>query len=114
MISLRRTRSSASGKIVILVCLLFFLQGGGILAAEPTIERMVYIMDGSDPLDAGRASVPFSVDWNNDGKKDLIVGVFDQRDNVWLFLNKGTDLQPVFAGKKNIESNGKPIIGSHG
>ncbi|MHC4942525.1 MAG: hypothetical protein ACYTG7_05835 [Planctomycetota bacterium] len=97
-----------------MVCLLFFLQGGGILAAEPTIERMVYIMDGSDPLDAGRASVPFSVDWNNDGKKDLIVGVFDQRDNVWLFLNKGTDLQPVFAGKKNIESNGKPIIGSHG
>jgi WD40 repeat protein len=36
------------------------------------------------------------VDWNNDGKKDLIVG--DTDGKVRIYLNTGTDASPVFNG----------------
>jgi len=47
------------------------------------------------------------VDWDNDGKKDLIAG--DTQGNVWLFLNIGTKEQPELAEGKRVEANGKPI-----
>jgi len=52
------------------------------------------------------------VDWNNDGKKDLIAG--DTRGNVTLFLNTGTQQKPELAKGKRVEADGKPIsAGSH-
>jgi hypothetical protein len=33
-------------------------------------------------------------DWNQDGKKDILVGVFS-RGNIWLYLNEGTDAEPI-------------------
>ncbi|MBI4650127.1 hypothetical protein HY745_02355 [Candidatus Desantisbacteria bacterium] len=44
------------------------------------------------PMHAGLAS-PFIVDWNNDGKKDLIAG--DRDGEIWLYLNIGTDASPA-------------------
>ena len=38
---------------------------------------------------------PVVTDWNNDGKKDLIVGQFDHA-KIRLYLNYGTDSKPVF------------------
>jgi len=52
------------------------------------------------------------VDWNNDGKKDLIAG--DTAGNVWLFLNIGSKEKPQLAEGKRVEADGKPIgKGSH-
>jgi hypothetical protein len=52
------------------------------------------------------------VDWNNDGKKDLIAG--DTAGNVTLFLNVGTKEKPELAKGKPVEADGKPIVrGSH-
>lgn len=42
---------------------------------------------------AGHAS-PRVLDWNSDGKKDLLVGSTDGQ--LYLFLNTGTDEQPTF------------------
>jgi hypothetical protein len=50
------------------------------------------------------------VDWNNDGKKDLISG--DTKGQVWLFLNIGTDKEPVLAEGIRVQADGKPIIGA--
>ena len=47
------------------------------------------------------------MDWNNDGKKDLIAG--DTEGNVWLFLNTGTQEKPKLAKGKRVEADGKPI-----
>ena len=47
------------------------------------------------------------MDWNNDGKKDLIAG--DTRGNVWLFLNTGTREKPELAEGKQVEADGKAI-----
>ena len=50
------------------------------------------------------------MDFNNDGKKDLIAG--DTKGQVWVFLNTGTDAAPVLAEGVKIESNGNTIVGS--
>jgi len=50
------------------------------------------------------------VDWNNDGKLDLLAG--DSAGNVTLFLNIGTKEQPVLAAGKLVEADGKPIAAS--
>ena len=47
------------------------------------------------------------MDWNNDGKLDLIAG--DTQGTVWLFLNTGTRENPVLAEGVRVEADGKPI-----
>ena len=50
------------------------------------------------------------VDWNGDGKKDLIVGSFTgEPGNVRLLLNVGTDADPKFDKPTFLEANGQPI-----
>ncbi|MFH2000292.1 MAG: VCBS repeat-containing protein [Planctomycetota bacterium] len=49
-------------------------------------------------------SSPRVVDWNNDGKKDLIVG--EREGRIYLFINTGTHAAPVFAGSTFIEVGG--------
>ena len=49
------------------------------------------------------------MDWNDDGKNDLVAG--DTKGNVWLFLNVGTKEEPVLAEGKRVEANHAPING---
>jgi hypothetical protein len=51
------------------------------------------------------------VDWNNDGKKDLIAG--DSEGNVWLFENTGTQEKPSLAKGKRVEADSKLISASN-
>lgn len=45
------------------------------------------------------------MDWNNDGKLDLIVG--DTDGLIWIFLNTGTDRNPVLAKGQKLQVGGK-------
>ena len=58
-------------------------------------------------------SVPCVVDWNEDGKKDLIVGCF-HFGNVYLFLNSGSNKQPVFTTGTKIQADGADLAVSYG
>ena len=82
-------------------------------AVIPELEAGVYIYDGASPLGVDRHSAPAVADWNNDGKKDLVIGQFG-RGYIWLYLNQGTDQEPVFKGGTRIESNGSAITTSYG
>jgi len=66
-----------------------------------------YIKDGSVNLDVGSRSSPTTADWNRDGKKDLIVGA--SAGYIYYLENIGTDIDPIFNGKKQLEVNGSPI-----
>ncbi len=92
----------------ILVSVLILSSASVLWADIPLLEPGVYIQNGSSDLQVLKYSTPTSTDWNNDGAKDLILA---QQTNgyVWLFLNKGTDLNPLFNGGTKIESNGVPI-----
>ncbi len=49
------------------------------------------------------------MDWNNDGKNDLLAG--DTKGQVWLYLNTGSVTKPVLAAGIRVCSDGKPITG---
>ncbi len=71
------------------------LWAGTVCAGIPELAEGVYIQSGSRPLAVNYYTAPSVIDWNNDGKKDLLIGQFSN-GNIWLFLNQGTDAQPVF------------------
>jgi|GEM_PF-1888086 len=82
--------------------------------AEPVITPGVRIQANGHDLKAnGIAVSTFVVDWNNDGKKDLLVGTYSL-PAVYLFLNIGTDSSPVFGEGTKLEAVGDPpaIIGA--
>jgi len=91
----------------------FFLCAEALRAGIPPLDVGEYIYDGSNPLDVDMHSAVTVVDWNNDQKKDLVVGQYTF-GYVWLFLNVGTDLDPLFNGGSQIESNGTPITTTYG
>ena len=80
---------------------------------EPRFERggLARHADGR-AVDVGLLSHPCVVDWNNDGKKDLVVG--NDPGEVILFLNVGTDSEPVFGeGQRLKDGGGELIMGVH-
>ncbi|OGB65655.1 MAG: hypothetical protein A2Y94_15495 [Caldithrix sp. RBG_13_44_9] len=66
-----------------------------------------YIHFGTSIIDVGDRASPVVVDWNNDGKKDLLSG--NDLGYVKLFLNSGTNSSPVFNSSTNLMSGGNPI-----
>jgi len=59
------------------------------------------------------ASVPCVVDWNEDGKKDLLVGCF-YSGNVYRFLNSGSNSAPVFTTGIMLQADGSVINVAYG
>lgn len=96
-------------KFQTLVFALLAVGAGTAWADIPLVEPGVYIQDGASDLRVGLYCAPTVTDWNNDGKKDLVIGQELGGGNVQLFLNQGTDLNPIFNGGVKIESNGVPI-----
>jgi len=58
-------------------------------------------------IDVGNLSVPEINDWNEDGLKDLIMGC--DAGYVYVYLNVGTNTDPVFATSYKINANGTAI-----
>ncbi len=88
--------------------LTLFLNEGS--STTPAFSKGTMIQAGGKNLDAGRGDAsPIVIDWNEDGRKDLLIG----RGNgeIALFLNEGTNENPVF-GKMTILNNGKLDVGS--
>ena len=69
----------------------------------PVLEPGSILNVGDAPLSIGHTASVEVVDWNNDGKKDLLVGTF-AGGNIQLFLNTGTDAAPVFAGGERLNA----------
>jgi len=72
-----------------------------ILSVAVTTAEMVeftyegFLMCGGDEIDVGSYAAPLAVDWNGDGKKDLICGQFDY-GRIRFYPNVGTGSYPVF------------------
>ena len=55
-------------------------------------------------IDVGYRATPVVVDWNNDGKKDIVAGAYD--GFVHLFINEGTDVAPDFRSETYAQDDG--------
>ena len=76
------------------------------------MELGVFLNDSNAFLTASTMSAPAVVDWNNDSRKDLLVG--DSVGYIWLYLNQGTDASPSFNGGTRLTSGGSSIITDSG
>ncbi|MCX6640301.1 MAG: FG-GAP-like repeat-containing protein [bacterium] len=61
---------------------------------NPVLHYVGLLQVNGVTLYVGSYSQPFVNDWNEDGRKDLIVGAVDGR--AWLYINEGTNANPVF------------------
>ena len=72
--------------------------------AAPVFDSAVFIQDGSQDINVGLRSCPVFVDWNVDGKKDLLVGCYE--GVIFYFENQGTVTDPLFNGSTFLEAGG--------
>jgi TolB-like protein len=82
---------------------LFLNQGDGNLSSG------VMVKAGAKDLDVGSRASPCVVDWNEDGKKDLVMG--NGSGEIVVFLNEGTNHQPIFSKGFKL-NNGRLDVGS--
>jgi len=92
---------------------MLILIAGNALADMPGIAPGFKIKSDSIDVKLSGHTNATSVDWNNDGLKDLLVGEFTG-GYITLYLNQGTNMNPVFSGGVKVESNGSPISVSYG
>lgn len=64
------------------------------------------------PIDVGYRATPCVVDWNNDGRKDLVVGALDGK--IHIYINEGTDTVPDFLAQTFAQENGFDLVVSTG
>ncbi len=75
---------------------------------NPVLAKSGFIQAGGKTLDVGSRATPVVVDWNNDGKKDLLSG--NSSGNILLYLNVGSNAAPVFNTSTYLTAGGSTII----
>jgi hypothetical protein len=90
--------------------LLIFLNEGS--DDDPYFDGGTHLQVG-DPgskvdIDVGYRATPDVVDWNNDGRKDLVVGSSDGM--LHIFINEGADSSPDFLSEQFAQENGADMI----
>ena len=66
---------------------------------QTSLLQGTYIQDKQTDLIAHSWSVPLAIDWNGDGRKDLLIGNRDgSNGHINFYPNKGTDNSPAFEG----------------
>jgi hypothetical protein len=71
---------------------------------NPLLDNGSLIQAGGGDINVGMRATPIVDDWNEDGKKDLLIGNFD--GNISVYLNDGTDALPVFNSSYFLEVGG--------
>jgi hypothetical protein len=82
----------------------------------PRFSLAGYLRAAGVDIQVSGPAAPIVVDWNYDGKKDLLVG--DGAGRVTLFLNTGTDAAPVLAAGTTlalpdvgvVRANARPFV----
>lgn len=93
---------------VAMLCLVFAAQIAG--ADEIKLLDPVRLKAGDQYIDTGKQvghSGPVTIDFDKDGKTDLLVGSFSGK--IRFFRNKGGNGSPVYEDKGFLEAEGETI-----
>jgi hypothetical protein len=82
---------------------MLYLETGSGLTLADTIRA------SGTKIDVGNNSNPEVNDWNEDGKKDLLIGTESGSGTIRVYLNQGTDANPVFTTYSYVYCGGSPI-----
>ena len=72
--------------------------------AAPIFNTWSILRVGGSSLDVGDNASPLVIDWNGDGKKDLICGCY--AGTLLYYENTGTDASPAFSGSALLQAGG--------
>jgi hypothetical protein len=75
--------------------------------AKPAFSGFSYLQLSGSNFDCGYSSKPDIIDWNNDGKKDVLCG--EDAGKIYLLINAGTDAKPVFTSSVLIRDGGRNL-----
>ncbi len=78
-----------------------------VMGAPPPFSAGSRIKAGGSDLKLSYTTVPCVGDWNEDGKKDLLVGEF--YGYVYVYLNSGTNTNPTFATGTKLQAGGTDL-----
>jgi hypothetical protein len=73
--------------------------------SEPIFAEGLFIQANEANINVGERATPVADDWNDDGKKDLIIG--NMKGNIVIYLNKGSDSVPAFDSPFLLQVDGK-------
>ena len=80
--------------------------------ADPSFDGGTYLQVGEPgfktDLDVGYRATSSTADWDNDGRKDLIVGAYDGK--IHVFLNEGSDGAPDFRAESFAQDDGADLL----
>lgn len=87
----------------------------GAFAETPIFEPPVPIQANGANINVGYGgnASPFMIDWDGDGKQDLLLGQFDQ-GRIRFYSNTGTHYNPAFGNFFYLQANGSYISLSYG
>lgn len=83
------------------------------LAQAPSYDPFMYMHCGGSVIDVGYYGAPSVADWNNDGAKDMVLGIFSN-GNIRFYANENTNDSPVFNTYSNLQAGGVDITLPYG
>jgi hypothetical protein len=94
---------------------LLALLAAAVFAQTPVFDAPVALEANGTPINVGTGgnASPFMVDWNGDGKQDLLLGQY-LSGKVRFYENIGEDTAPVFGDFVYLQADGVDISLSSG
>ena len=94
---------------------LFALLAVVAFAQTPVFDAPVALEANGGPINVGYGgnASPFVVDWNGDGKQDLLLGQYDG-GKVRFYENIGENFAPVFGDSQYLQADGSDISLTYG
>ena len=101
-------------KLIIIPFLLISLS----IAQVPEFGPPITLQDGGSTLSGLKYPSPIMLDWDEDGKKDLLLGIMDSEQGslaarIKVFLNKGENNDPEFDGYDWVRTTSGGILEGH-
>lgn len=94
--------------IMRLQILLALLVVGLCFAQAPAYQPYYYQECAGVAIDVGYYGAPCVADWDGDGVKDMVLGIFTG-GNIRFYANENTNDSPVFTSYTNIQADGSSI-----
>ncbi len=74
----------------------------------PAFDAGVFLTRAGADIDVGARATPTVLDWDGDGRRDLVVGALDGR--VRLYANSGTDAAPEYLTEAMVPQGGVDLL----
>ncbi|MCD4708479.1 MAG: hypothetical protein K8S62_12175 [Candidatus Sabulitectum sp.] len=96
-----------------IIPILLVLAAGLCMAQAPAYQSFLYMECAGNPIDVGNYGAPCIADWNGDGEKDMILGIFSN-GNIRFYGNVNTNDSPVFNSYTTMKADGITITLPYG